>query len=874
MKIIYVPYWEGVSYLPMSLDNVILDVQVLETQGLLSQLALHAGIYHEVAPFPVRLVSYCQALEEYNKKNPHHLFSQSFQLDEISVAKVLLQWRDMLSLAGWDSQCELENCERLNTLLQIDAHYVDYGWPALLQELSQQMELMLKGEVRIPEMYRELEIVVPCPRKILPDYIQPLFRLLEKMGVVITEEADDRMEQFPVSISVIEFTQQWKAEAWLSQLEPTEYEVWINSNNKRLDNWLHMSGKPVGGSKMIQSNPQIVQLFLLSVQLFQRPLDVNMLLQYLYLPECPLDWELRNELAKNIVREGGFSSAKVLECIGKYIQDDSEREERYLHYLPFDLRRDLDSLVLESEEVSVSVLCEFLGRIRMYASQRVGKIESMMLEDVRGAQLREVVFMIDALLEHIEKSGKEMLPFSTLCQWAQSLYESKDFAMYDAQQGSRMILRSPSGMAGEVSKTIWCDCYGDVVQELSTGFLSAHELEQLAKAGVCFWNPCHEMEFRNRMLRRPLHYTTEKLTLVSCQWKGSTRIETHPLLFQLPSEVERIDGDELYKSMLKKDVIPVCNRREEDRKQVCFDAEKYPVKWRGTESFSSLEKLLQNPFDYFMCYTLGFTDMSATGIKLSLTYGNVAHDVVECLFTAEREGQTLMEFVKNGYQQAFNQALAKKGALLLLPAYHFDKDRLYYQLMKCVVKLADIIHKNGLTVVQCEKEEFQDLGLGENVMVTAYIDMLLNDKAGNSVVFDLKWTSKKDKHKILLENNRAAQLAIYRAMLEQHENHPDAVRTAFFVMPEGKLYSTESFIGNDCEQIRPAGNVDIMEQIRKGYAARVEEISKGRIETGGDEPISEIPYANVPGVFPLESKGIKRPKKEENKYSDYLCFTF
>jgi hypothetical protein len=191
-----------------------------------------------------------------------------------------------------------------------------------------------------------------------------------------------------------------------------------------------------------------------------------------------------------------------------------------------------------------------------------------------------------------------------------------------------------------------------------------------------------------------------------------------------------------------------------------------------------------------------------------------------------------------------------------------------------VKKLADIIKVNGLTVVQCEQEEIQDLGFGSGVPIKGYIDMLLHDEAGNDVIFDLKWTSKKDKFKNYLENNRAIQLAIYEAMLKNHEEHPQSVRTAYFVMPYGMLFSTDVFNGENCELITPKIQADILEQVRNGYAERVREINEGRIETADNIPIREIEYAQSGDVYPLEDDGKKRdPKKAENLYSDYKSFT-
>ena len=48
MKIIYSPFYSGNYYMNMQDNQVALDVQVLETQGLLTQLAMHAGIHQQI----------------------------------------------------------------------------------------------------------------------------------------------------------------------------------------------------------------------------------------------------------------------------------------------------------------------------------------------------------------------------------------------------------------------------------------------------------------------------------------------------------------------------------------------------------------------------------------------------------------------------------------------------------------------------------------------------------------------------------------------------------------------------------------------------------------------------------------------------------
>lgn len=888
MKIIYSPFYSGSYYLNMTESRVALDVQVLETQGLLSQLALHAGIHQQIPSYPERLISYHKTLLEYDKINQENIFHGSIVINSMSVAKMLLRWRDSLALCGWSSSVSLTDCTRLNTLAEIDSNFKDEGTATLLTKLSAQIGLMESGTAKVPDAYKNLIIEIHCPFQLLPDYIKPLLCSLKAVGVKI-EEITEGTNSSPKAITEIHFSQLWKAEVWLSQQQETVYDVWINTNNKRMDNWLHMSGKPVCGSEMTATNPQVTQMFLLAVQLFQRPLNLNTLLQYLYLSECPLHTLLRRRLAKVIANEGGFCNEKVQECINTYIEKEfkadgdttppeytkEQREENYKTYLPFDLRNDANALPLaeESDVVNTQNLRKFLSDISSYASSKAQKIQAMQPYDARIAQLRNVAEMTDALINLIDTLGGEAeFSFTTLSQWAQSLYEDGDYLLYPAQVGSRCILNNPSNMIGQAKKTIWCDFYGDLSNTLSTDFLSNYEVVQLKAQDVLLWDKQHEIEFFNQMLTQPIYKTTDELTIVTCDQQGATKLPVHPLSLQLPTINETKDGDELYKDLATKKIQPVDNHRENDSIEIQFDVENHQVTWREVESYSALEKLLQNPYDYFMNYTLQFTDISETDINIFQTYGNVAHKVVETLFTAERNGTDLLTYVKDHYEEELNKALLKKGALLLLPEYHLDRERLRYRFRSCVEKLATIIQENGLTVVGCEQKEKEDLGLKGGVSIQGFIDMLLRDKSGNDVIFDLKYVAKKDKYKTVLEKNRALQLAIYKEMLLKPQPSKQ-VRTAYFVMPYGILFSTDDFYGTNCQQIN-ADSVDLMKQLRKGYAERVREINEGRIETSDNQLIKYIPYANVEGVYPLEDDGKKKePKKAENLYSNYKSFT-
>lgn len=879
MRILFSPSYNGACYIDMQGKSVALDQQVLNMEGLLTQLALHLGIHHEVPSYPVRLTAYHQALIAYDKKSPDNIFHNSLLLDSMSVAKTLMQWRDTLAMWRWKGDTLVNGSTRLNTLAKIEEMYSDDGVATLLRKVEDALRQLVESG-KAPEVLRSMEIVIPCDRGLLPEYAKQVLLLLEQMGTAVTVDKAEASNA-PQSIEEVRFSQQWKAEAWLAQQDAERYDVWINADNKRLDNWLHMSGKPLCGSEMENSNPQITQMFLLAVQLFQRPLNVNTLLQYLYLPECPLHGKLVRRLSRTIVREGGFGSSEVQKCIEQYVSNEyienddapdyteEERKKNLKDYLPFTLEKEDEAILLTKDngDVEMKGLVRFVKKIKDYAASRAVKLDSVSGYDPRVPQLHGVASMAEALLGMLDTWTIGTIPFKTLLQWAQSLYNSASYMMYGAQVGCQTTISNPACMIGKAENCVWCDFYGDVAMHLSTDFLSNNEKNLLREKGALPWEPEQEKEYGNLMLAQPLHLTGGKLTLVTCDKQGATKLPMHPLYLQLPLTPTVIDGDELFERMQTKEIVRIDNHKESDKMEIAFDAEAHPVAWRDTESFSSLGSLLQDPFDYFMHYTLGFTDISATEIKLSLTFGNVAHEVVEMMFAPGKK------IDMNEYEDTFSKALFKKGALLLLPEHHLDKDRLHYQLRNSIEKLAEVISNNRLTVVMCEQEEVEDLGFEDGTMVKGYIDMLLKDEEGKDVVFDLKWTSKKDKHKKLIENNRAAQLAIYQAMLKKHENCCGEARTGFFVMPEGCLYSKDRFVGKHCEKV-DAPEADMIGQLRLGYAERRREIGEGKIETAAGVSITELTYADTQGVYPLEDDGKKRdPKKIGNEYSDYNCFT-
>ena len=63
--------------------------------------------------------------------------------------------------------------------------------------------------------------------------------------------------------------------------------------------------KPVTGSQVSNSAPQIIQLFFTGVAILSRPLNISALLQWLYAPIHPLPFRFRQQLAECLALNGG-----------------------------------------------------------------------------------------------------------------------------------------------------------------------------------------------------------------------------------------------------------------------------------------------------------------------------------------------------------------------------------------------------------------------------------------------------------------------------------------------------------------------------------------------------------------------------------------
>ena len=493
-------------------------------------------------------------------------------------------------------------------------------------------------------------------------------------------------------------------------------------------------------------------------------------------------------------------------------------------------------------------------------------------------QLGTIKEQADALLLLLEKQTQDEIPFAIVQGWINSLYEKQDCPLYDAEQNCRCVVTSPALLADKAESTIWCDFYGGALLPASYSFLSQNEIDVLTNEGVSLWNAADERRYNAYLQQIPFVMTSGHLSLVVVERDGSTVLPKHPLMILLEQSISNLD--------IVIEEPQIADQRYSERKSVdnsLHDATYLEIKntdklrWRDHESATSLDNLIQNPFDYSLQYLMGIRDDGVSKMEqLDRTQGEVAHAVIASLFYKEGETNdpdTILQRVSNDYDTAFSDALLDKGAILLLRENRVDIKIMKDRLRNAIDTLLDIMRSNNLHVVDCEKEILRSLQFEGDPDIKGYVDMILGNNNDNLYVFDFKWTTSKNHYPELLKKNGSLQLALYKEMVKK-ELGKEVVATAYYLMPENCLYSISFFNGDHTTKLEEEENIgkNLFLQVKNSYKYRLQQILDGKIELGEGKLATNLQYVNdteKEGLMPLR---IRDEVKENNIFSNYKCF--
>lgn len=916
MKVLFSPEFQGHVFLGLNEKNTyLMDAMVCDTMRLIGMLELHMGIHVPDQPGHYRMVKYFKAMSEYMKQHPDNALAASFKLSNLGTAEQALKWRDHLLLDKWQPSDRTASSGRLDVLEGTEAFFDSPGLPdrlkAVLQRINEEKPL-----------FDDLEIELPCEVDMMHPSVAELLTALEKHGAQLsirqrcgetdsnlsrvaqllqsTSNEKIKLDRGDRSLLIYRFTDEKAANEYLAlKGDELKADLWINDTNKSLDNWLRMMGKPTMGSSMAASSPQVLQLFVLGIDMMKEPLNIQSLISWLYCPMQPFGTFFGGILAETIIGEGGYRNEKCQQVVNDYIagkytyhdkEEDEQLTEREIAKRNASEEKERKALVetyLPSFDVSdhgvikaVSIK-SYLNSLSAWARNRAHFLAEKPNNEGWCSQLNSLAQMCDTFVLLMDSADmSEEVDIKQVESWISTLYKGGTFMQYASQRDSRELIDSPAKMAAQSERTVWMNFIGGEVDRLDCSFLYPTEKEKI-KEHITLWDESKEMGYHQMMQLLPFQMTEKQMIIVVTDYTNGEPSPKHPAMVRLESQVENLNDIIIRPNLLdeKTERVNIVSNNN-NKSLIRFDHADL-LRWPDHLSPTTMSTLVEYPLDYMMERMLNIVNTGPSSIKdVKPTKGDVAHAVIEALF-APRDGKPcnadeIEQRINNEFDEQVRRAIEACGAILYLPENRLDAELLKEQLRKCLDILLEVIRDNHLTVTGCEHQVKADMGLIKNDKdwdMIGYIDMTLEDENHHPVVFDFKWTSSKSYYRDLLTANRSTQLELYRTMLGA-EKHDAVERTAYFLMPEGHLYSKEEFKGPHCTQMDPENTANIVEQLKNSFFYRKKQLDAGTVEVGEGFPLGMLDYFNdteEKHLFPLskdEDKGTEKP----NIFSNYLLF--
>ncbi|MBQ3930465.1 MAG: PD-(D/E)XK nuclease family protein [Paludibacteraceae bacterium] len=921
MRIIFSPEYSGNVYVkPADANGVMMDTVVVNTVGLINMLELRLGLHYEDKPEYVRVALYYDALSKYLADNPNNVMAASFNTSGLSTAKAMLDWRDELRSANWDFDGG-EISERLDALIGVEELFRKNDGCDMAGRLH-----IVTDQVAFQELdCNGLTIVMAVEKSLLKPKVKELLDVLCQHGAILelapaSEECNNNLSKVRKlisegqqekitlnkkddSIQIWKFEDERLACEYLSFNEMADVDVWVNADNKQMDNWMRLMGKPLTGSNTAECTPQLTQLFVMGMGMFSNSININTLIEWLNMPVHPIDRLFRTVLAETIVKKGGYRNDDCKKIIENYINGDyvflsddekklPEEEQLKIRKKEIKKRKELVSTFLPSLESSKQIetksLSHFVEKLSSWARQKAHLMVENSDKELWAEQLLAVSGMCDAFSILLGTVNDNTVDYKTIDSWMSSVYKKGTYTNAVAECGCRTVMDSPAKIASVANKTVWIGVDGDASPHQECSFLYPSEKNGLIKGEyISPWEDETQNAYHEQIMMTPLRMTSGQLILVVRERLGGEPTLKHPLIVRLEQQIENIE-DFIFRPSIGKDGrkgVEVVKHEATAEKLEFGNANK--IKWPDHLSTTITDTLVEYPFDFMMEHLLNITnDDMAQMADVKTTKGNVAHAVIERLFSpCEGKRYATPEEIasrfEKEYEDVYREVVEANGAVLQLAENRLAEKLLHEQLHNCLVKLLEILKDNKLKVTECERRVGCRMGLGlpmatdndGNVLqrdMTGVIDMTLEDSDGHPVVFDFKWTSWAKGYQDKLTENRSTQLELYRMMLGR-ETKDDVKRVAYFLMPEGRLYSKEDFNGTHCTQLLPSNNDNIVEQIRKSAIYRMEQIKNGVVETKGEyEELQYVKATADQGLYPL--KKTDEGTQEINHFSNYGLF--
>ncbi len=731
---------------------------------------------------------------------------------------------------------------------------------------------------------KEINIIVTCSKQEIRPHIVHILDEQQKFGIsvdyltekkpcaagnlgkiqaAILGKSKDKivLDKSDDTFRYLSFTNEDEALRYVAT-EPIESSaVYFCSKPKRFDNTLRLLGKPTIGSSMASGSPQVVQLFTLGNGLFEYPLNIHRIIEWLNLPISPIKSDLRRALC-NALMSGGINNTEWNKAKDKYLNSGKDEREQK----KFAKQLDTFLPLPQSEMVDIERVKSFNDNLRKWASQLLA-MENFPYDAIVREQIASIEHYCTTLIKMLDDMSTEF-GFLDLQLWCRNIAQPSTYGQYNAEIGSHTTITTMGDIHDIAENVTWFPAEDSGIVAYPFEHLNNAEYAEVASTGAMLYKR-EQHTLMNQAAMQRILLCTKSLTIIEAEKSNGEKVARHPLVLQLNEFIEGgLKGIAQYEALsceyitkdqqvINKDENPLLVQLGEQVK-LKERHERYEEAAMQAESYSSLSQLIQHPFTYVCERCAKLNDQVVPSAQdLDKTLGNVAHLMIEKVFD-RRSIQDACDYYKSEYETIFEDAVNETGLLLRLPEYAINLRRLKNKMRDALEKLAGIIINNRLTVDACEYEFKQTkwTSAGEGVMLGSRADMLLSDTEGGKVIFDFKYSNGKSR-KTKVEENRALQLEVYRHMAKLEFGNDINVRVAYVLLPDVIILTADEFYNVDALQLKPdRARANVIAEAAKSYRFRWEQFKAGKIERVEGCVVGTGEYAVAvtdKGLFPLSA---------------------
>ena len=739
---------------------------------------------------------------------PDPAFGESLATDRWATASELLARRDELKLAGWD-ETDSESLPPIVRDLAAAASVCSFQFPGTAERLSRINEALDAGQVLPPHRCALLDPPANWPaawREVLEH-----LNAVEPPKVVPHAPADSALNaaQSAVrgeAVASFEPDSSFRYAHSRSQSAAVEFiaaalaedpgkvpSTVICSEDddlaSRLDACLHRIGLPTMGVVAWSRAHPVLQVLPLALSLCWRPVDPQLLLDFLAIPAGPIPRRAAMRLADALGEQPGLGSTGWEKIVAELCSEANDPDGK--------TRRRLDDWlygerVTRGREIPARLVRERCGMVAQWATGRA----TLLAEDDSNNPAEVEAFRVAAgqaamLGELAESQGKHLTEPQLARLIEEALASGVESEPFIEAEGGPTRVRSLAEIDAPYDRLVWL---GLGTEDAQACRWSTHQLRQLQDAGIDIDDGSTALSAQR-----------------SSEARGFCRIRESFLAMLLPQDIEKrwhpiwlaVRGllseehrdeppviDDLVAENNTDALIPFTFQTSEasvippQPARPLWEIPSELLRDRETVSASELESRLGCPLKWTFKYQAKLYPSSIAQLPDNfLLKGNFSHSIFEQVFGGGGELPGAEEAVAQ-VRQVFDERIGLDAAPLAQPDQLLERQRLRGELEHATRVLINTLAAGGYRIVELEAE-LSGQAFGKRLQ--GQIDCLA-ERDGEEAIIDFKYGGR-TKYRRLIGEGKAVQLATYAYSRSSQNGRFPAV--AYLVLSDG-LFLTPS----------------------------------------------------------------------------------